>query len=135
MGAWGTGIFENDRALDQVYEITEGDDLEPLSSLFETIEGEKEYIDADDGESLIAAAAVIAAVRGNESTDLPDALKVWISEKKPAADRAVALRAADLIDRILGPGSELAELWSESTEYFAAWESGARQLQSKLREG
>ena len=117
MGAWGSGSFENDTAMDWAAEVQSVDDVrrpfERLKKQTDAYEGEGELVlDADFGSELLAAAETVAMLLG----------------------RRVASFPADLADRLAGSGepdnllfhqarnavlhvmrhSELAELWDET---------------------
>lgn len=111
MGAWGTGIFENDHAADLSAALEDAAD--PVALLSETLTDaadEKDYLDAHAASGAAAAAAIVAATLpdgppvdpsyGPEGLELPD-----LSELAPLALRA--------LDRITGDDSEWRDTWDE----------------------
>lgn len=149
MGAWGTGIFENDEAMDWLAgweEAAEGEGTadEPgriafvIGALAVVVEY-KGYLDIDAGECALAAAEVVAAAGGKPGASLTGsepplkALAAWA--KGPGAkilnQPEVRTLAVEAIDRSLAEESELAELWTESDE-AEAWRAGVTDLRKRL---
>ena len=60
MGAWGLGIFDNDSALDWVYDLVESTGTTVLREAFDNVINGEEYIDVDFGSAAVAAASIIA---------------------------------------------------------------------------
>src|SRR3712207_3911326 len=59
MGAWGTGLFEDDAALDFMADVTEAEEpKELIRQAFETAI-ESDYLETDDGNAVIVAAAFV----------------------------------------------------------------------------
>ena len=114
MGAWGTGHFENDAALDWIAELDELGEALAREALRAIVDAAPDaYLDVDDCCAALAAAEIIASCRDGEvSPDAPDDVKAWIADH-PATftldDGALAHRA---IVRVAAE-SELQELWDE----------------------
>lgn len=156
MGAWGVKNFENDTALDWVLELTDGEDpgfiLETLEmALGEGDDGlgggedddeddsdadldpdEDEYLDEEICSSALAAAEIVAALRGRPASDLPDDAKAWIEQhgKKLAINQDLIDTAHDAIARIAAD-SELRDLWMDS-DNADAWETVLTDLQKRV---
>jgi Domain of unknown function (DUF4259) len=71
-GAWGTGHFENDDALDLVADVQGPDDLDRV--LRAVTESEDASIDASIATEAMAAADVVAAMMGRPADDCPEDL-------------------------------------------------------------
>lgn len=115
MSAWGTGPFENDDALDLVGEIndSEPDAVPELLSEILSVPEAGEEMDEVEGTEAYAAAALLAAKLGRLEATSPDVLDAL--EKIPTDIVGVLLPdARAMLTRILGDGSEFAELWIES---------------------
>ncbi len=135
-GAWGTGVFENDDALDFVLELTEGDPAEPVSSPFRFAWHGGGYIDAYLGARILVAAEVYAAMLGNPSDDLPIELKAWLEGKTKSWGNDIKGREDTIstVKSLLDPEkSELAELWSESPDDFARWSETVKDVARRLK--
>jgi hypothetical protein len=131
MGAWGTGPFDNDDAVDFAASL---DDLEPedrpnaIREALAEAAAETDYLERDAGGAAVAAAALVAAqypdgepidsVYGPKQSipDLPE-------ELKPIAVQALT--------RVLADDSELNELWADSPD-GEAWFTMVAQLAEVL---
>jgi len=132
MGAWGVGAFENDTALDWLYDFGENDFRlidRTLAGIAAMIEADE--LDVDEAQEALAAAECIAAAGGFPMAELPEDLAVWVAENRPFSlkpDYVVMAKAAVLRVRTK---SELRDLWEESDE-GAAWQADVAGLQSRL---
>lgn len=102
-------------------------------------EGE-EMIDATVASEAVAAAEVIAAVRGHPgSFEDADELRDWIKSGLKPADRTMLLRGEfaaptiEALNRVLSPESELAELWADSDDEGKAWRANVQDLIKRLQ--
>src|SRR5215470_7757092 len=65
MGAWGTGIFDNDTACDWAYKLEKVNNLSVIeSALDEVLNVGEEYLDSHEAQEALAAAEVIARLKG-----------------------------------------------------------------------
>lgn len=112
MGAFGTGPFDNDDALDLLGECVDSP-TRTLRAALQAVQGD--YVEVDVGGRAWAAAEIVALAFGRgELTDLPSSAAELVLRIKPNdALRALALRA---IERLGREGSELAELWAETPD-------------------
>jgi len=129
MGAWGTGIFESDGALDFVDMVIQTEDLAAIESALHDVLGEEDYLDAYVGETGLVSGEVIAALRGHPG-ELPDDLREWITKLGPASDEMVSL-AQRAVQRVIAKDSEIRDLWEETDE-FAVWRAGIDNLLQRL---
>ncbi|MEZ0297725.1 MAG: DUF4259 domain-containing protein [Candidatus Methylacidiphilales bacterium] len=137
MGAWDVTIFGNDDAVDWTYEFVEEEDNKlsfvsfTLDEVFDT--PEDEYIEIEQASYALAAADVLARLKGqfydrNEYTEQVDK---WVAKHPMAPGKTLVSKALKTIDRVLGPESELNELWKETDDY-AAWCSELEKLKIRL---
>lgn len=126
MGAWGTGPFENDAALDYAAEVQAIDDLDRVLNV-----SQHEYIEADDACAIIVAAECVAAMRGHPLADLPDDLAARVHGfGKPSME--LFDRARDNLSAVMSR-SELSELWAEAEpEDRAAYNVALTDLMERL---
>lgn len=131
MGAWGTGHFDNDTALDWVCEL---ESSEGLTALWQAVEAAMvdEYVDSDEGAEALAAMEVIANLRGGVQGYLPEEAESWLKTHSavPVPDNLL-LRCREALARIAGEESELRELWAE-TENYGEWKQAVIQLDERL---
>lgn len=123
MGSWVTGAFDNDGAadfLDGLDDAEPGEREDAIRAAFETATQADEYLDVDEGQDAIAAAAVVAAIhQGRPVTAFGDDRTFAATEYPPATPELRALAVAAL-NRVTGDDSEWRELWEETDDYAAA---------------
>jgi Domain of unknown function (DUF4259) len=130
MGAWGTGPFENDDALDFTVDL-QTDGVSAVRSALEEVAllGLDGYLEAPASERAIAAAEVLAAALGRPAPDLPPEITDWVS-KGPRVDESLLPLAAVAMTRVLEE-SELKELWESSTD-GPTWEHRVADVRERL---
>lgn len=115
MSAWGTGPFENDDAIDLVNEVAESEPdaiRELLTDVLE-IPDEDEDLDEVDGYEIYAACALLAAAVGRYETSSPEVIDA-VAKIPTDSVGALIPNARTMLQRVLGPKSEFAEMWHES---------------------
>jgi len=133
MGAWGTGTFQNDVALDFSGDIAESNDGVLLIRHQLEATCAPGQVDTPAAEASLAAAEVIAAARGFASPDLPPLLHQWVETRAPGfsdADGRLALAACKRVES----SSELRELWFESPEDGEVWVKVVEELRGRLQQ-
>lgn len=137
MGAWGEGNFENDGALDFVGDLTEQDSLQPVEAAFDAALqalADEDYIDAFYAEQVLAAAEVVAMLKGQPVDKLPPKLTQWQQAQRLTVDDALDKKAIAAVEKVMtDPESELRELWAE-TDDFEAWLATVKDLLERLRQ-
>ena len=133
MGCWAIDSFGNDDAADWLGDLTEAEDLSPARRTVSALLSEDGYLDAPFSTEALAAIEVVAAALGRPTVTAQSQAKLmtWIARVKPVADTSLVSDSARAIERILGPDSELRELWDETDE-FGEWQSNVEQLRSAL---
>ncbi|MGC5324749.1 DUF4259 domain-containing protein [Brevibacillus sp. SYSU BS000544] len=136
MGAWGTGFFENDDALDWKGDLLESSTLGLIEETLSASAAE-EYIEADLASQALAAAEIVAALNGrpgmeirNEAGEVEDLVE-WLKAQREQAPhlRQLALTAVEKIKT----ESELQELWAETDDY-ELWIELLNDLQNRIKE-
>jgi hypothetical protein len=130
MGAWGSGSFENDTAMDWADSVQSLDDVrkpfEQLKTLTDTKEqGEVLVLDADFACELIAAAETVALLMGRRIPHFPEGLAERLAEPGEPED-LLFHQARNAVCHVLR-NSELAELWEETAE-----ESGVNEWHAEI---
>jgi hypothetical protein len=117
VGAWSSGPFGNDDALDLVGDLREGtpaEITERLAEAFDLVLASDEYIEAPEMNVAIAAAALVA-IRSGAPLPPEDAVQEWLAQAPFGADDDLRGRAADVLQRALEPDdNEWYELWDEA---------------------
>lgn len=127
MGAWDMGPWDNDTALDWGIELL--DEMSPadLVHMLRRIGAASGPLDMEEGEIAVAAASVLLAWHPRRPYELQEEVVMWLDESGWQPDEAALAAARSAIERVLGPGSELAEQWDESGDgwrtFTRAWAS------------
>ena len=110
MGAWDTGNFSNDSALDFVAGISVVGDLQ--RAIEAVAASEEAEIDSDIATEALAAADILASMIGRPAPDQPDTIEKLVAKfgKPPTALLANARGAVGRIRE----KSELRDLWEEA---------------------
>ena len=119
MGAWGSGSFENDTAMDWAASVQSIDDVrKPFEALkrdtdAHTGEGEL-VVDSDFACELLAAAETVAMMLGRRVPDFPaDLAERLVGTGEP--DSMLVHQARNAVLHVMR-NSELAELWEEASQ-------------------
>lgn len=130
MGVWGPGIFENDDALDWIYDLADSGTLSRVISVLDVIIRNKDdELDVPDCRIALAASEVVAALAGDPSPDLPEEAEEWIGEKILENDRL--REKAETAVLIIQENSDLKHKWEKSTN-FSKWQSTITDLIKRL---
>lgn len=133
MGAWDTGLFDNDNALDWVLELEAADDNDFLTRTLEAIPVEDTTcVESPEAECGLAAGEVVAALLGRPAAGLPDEVKRWLGAHRDV-DPGLAAEARRAVRRILDQ-SELRDCWQDSEWHFDARKSNIKSLLARLSE-
>jgi hypothetical protein len=131
MGAWGEKAFQNDAALDWLAELEAVGIArlrETLSRVVDTDPGE--FIDADDGAAVIAAAEIVAAARGHGRERVTRKVCAWLDANQGDVSADDEVSANRAVRRILVPSSELCALWAEGGQ--DTWRADVQELLRRL---
>lgn len=116
MGTWDIGPFHNDTAADFSGRLDRAGLAERpglLRSALARALAAGGYLEIDEAQEAVAAAALVAAQRpGGEPIDPAYAPRAAI----PVLGAEFGVLALRALERVAGPGNELAELWADSGE-------------------
>jgi len=133
-GAWDMGPFDNDDALDWVYELESSSDLLVVRAALNAVANEDSYIESSTGSAAVAAAEVVAALLGEAHPQLPPEVMSWVDGRSLSKGSELVELARKAIAGVQdSTKSELAQLWSESPELLAEWQSGLSDLDQRLQ--
>lgn len=133
-GAWGMGPFDNDDALDWVWELEKAASTDMLEDALEEVTGSFFYISAPECSRAVAAAEVVAALLGRPGRELPDEVKTWISDSSLRADEDLVALAREAVTLVRDSDkSELADLWRDAGNNYDEWHAGISDLIRRLR--
>lgn len=133
MGAWGAGIFENDDAVDWLAEFCDDPDTELITEALSAVAeaDADEYLEAPDCNAGLAAAEIVAALKGAPNPGLPDEARACLSKLRMKPDLRLVSTALRAVGRIK-TDSELKELWDESEEP-GEWYAAVGDLEARLK--
>lgn len=127
MGAWGARSFENDDALDWVWELEESADDSVVRAAFAAVR-EDGQVEAPEAACACAAAEVVAVAAGAPAEWLPDEVTAWVAAHGPAV---AGMRAeAQTAVRQVAARSELQALWAEAGD--SEWDKAVADLLGRL---
>jgi len=116
MGAWGAGNFENDDALDWLA-VLQAEGLPAAgAAIQDVLTLADDYLEAPTCCAALAAAEVIAALRGRPASRLPDELVEWLDRVSGDPGEELTTNARNAVDAIRR-SSELRELWEDDEEW------------------
>jgi hypothetical protein len=130
-GAWGTGSFDNDDALDWLNNCARLGALKAVTGALANV-SKPGYIEAPEASSAIAAAEVVAAAVGNPPVNAPPEFKSCVESSSRTDLARLAPVVAQRLERVLDPSaSELAQSHAEVN--LAEWQVPMRDLLARLR--
>lgn len=131
MGTWPHEPFGNDTASDWAYGLVEQKDFSLVArAIQDVLDNGSDYLDADLAVEAVAAAEVLAKAlgRGTQTDAYTEEVDAWLKSVAAKPSSELLSKARDALNRIMGPDSELRELWEESDD-FESWESSVKALQ------
>lgn len=132
-GAWDTGPFDNDDALDWAWALESSTDLSVVKRALESVGESGSYIQAPTASEAIAAAEVVAALKGKPHALLPENVLAWVEEHSLDGNEALVELSIQVIARVQDSDeSELAQLWSDS-QFLKEWQTGLSDLKKRLQ--
>lgn len=133
MGAWGTGAFENDDAVDWLAQLTDEGAGIVRQTFDEVLRTAPAYVERDVGARTVAAAELVAALQGRPGHDLPPELIAWLAAHSHGLADARLVEDAQraLTCAVDAQISELAELWADTPDAHR-WQRGVADLRARL---
>lgn len=134
MGTWSHEPFGNDTANDWAYDLENKSDFSFVAQTIQKVlDVGADYLDSDIAVEAVGASEVIAKAlgRGTQSDAYTDKVDAWLKSVSEAPSSDLLSKTQQALARILGPDSELRELWEESDD-FEIWHSSIRALQTAI---
>jgi hypothetical protein len=137
MGAWGTGYFEDDAALDFMADVEESRDPKRILTRAFDNAIKAQYIESHEGTAVIVAAAYVdrqtnGTTYSKHNIDPPLQIDTFPSRNPDHNFSDLREKAVEALNKILGENSEINELWAENDEDYPTWKSGLLQLIMRL---
>ncbi|MGB8931562.1 MAG: DUF4259 domain-containing protein [Anaeromyxobacteraceae bacterium] len=133
MGTWGSGILDDDVAVDFLDELRSGG--EPLERAREAFDdaADAAYLEYDEGQAALVSAAVVDAVLNGTRLGLDDEeVRRWLAGLDADEWSPLRTAAAKACLRVIGASSEVQELWAENEEEFPRWRQHIEGLAARL---
>jgi hypothetical protein len=134
MGAWAEDTFGNDTACDWVGTFLDAPGLPAVNSAIKAVLEADDYLDSGEACDCLAACEVIArlqekwGIRNAYSEDLDK----WVEANPTDVPDDLKAAADSAVERILGPDSELSELWDEGGRNDD-WHKAIDDLRERIR--
>ena len=123
MGTWDATSFGNDTANDWVYDLEKCDNLSHIeATLNKILDAGEDYIEGPDAEEAIAAAEVLAWLRGKPTpvNAFTEKVAAWVASHPIQPPTAIIQKALAALERVQRQPSELPELWEGDVNWTAA---------------
>jgi len=133
VGAWGVLAFDNDDANDWAYDLDGVSDLSLVKSAFEQMEAVGSgYLEQGLACNALAACEVLARLRGRPgyTNAYTDKVDKWVAAHQIDPPMGLITRGEAAVVRILGPESELRELWEEAGDQ--EWRAAVGDLRTRM---
>jgi uncharacterized protein DUF4259 len=134
LGAWSTESFGNDTACDWGYELEDASDLTLVrNALRKVTDTGDAYLEAAAAEEAIAAAEVLARLKGNfgQRDAYTETVDKWVAAHNQQPSPELVTLVDQALERIMRSPSELLELWQESEE-FETWKGAVLDLKDRV---
>lgn len=129
MAGWGTGSFENEDAQNFLGQL-KSLGIDDLRQILARAADVRDYMEAPESSVAIAAAEVVAALKGAPSSNLPREIADWISATGSGSTTDLNELARRAVSKIRS-SSELKDLWLEA-EGLNEWSAVLRDLEQRL---
>ncbi|MBV9470271.1 MAG: DUF4259 domain-containing protein [Abitibacteriaceae bacterium] len=134
MGTWEAGNFDNDDAMDWVNEFTDAPSERFIQATLQAVtQLGDEYLEAPESSMALAAAEVVAALKGAPHAQLPEELQEFAKRTRIKADQQLVDLALAAIERIR-TSSELKDLWQENETPSPKWLAAVTDLEERLKQ-
>ncbi|MCC7502764.1 MAG: DUF4259 domain-containing protein [Flavobacteriales bacterium] len=133
MGAWDTGIFDDDTAYDVLASLAIADPMAQINEWYAAAK-DADYLEYTDCQCLLVSGAVIDAALNGVSYRCDDeetlaAVTAEVKKHDPASLKVVAI---ENLHRVLSDISELRELWEENAELYPVWRATIEAIIGRL---
>jgi hypothetical protein len=130
MGDWGPGIYDNDDAMDWVYDLLDSGGLSRVKQALDVIAQDNLTLpDIADCRIALVAADLIAALDGDSNPDLPEEAEEWISLVNRSA-LSLRPKAEEAARKVL-ESSELRTFMEKNGKY-ELWRKDIQALLKRL---
>ncbi len=131
MGSWSTESFGNDSACDWAYKLENSEDLSFIEATLQTVlDAGSDYLDSRDGEQAVAAAEMVAWLRGfpGKVDSYTETVSNWVKAHPLAPSDELVRKALNVVERVQQDPSELVDMWEGNTK----WNEAMANLSERL---
>lgn len=133
MGAWGSGILDDDTALDALEELKASSEIIADMEKYLDAAIEADYVEYEDAQYALASAAIVdGVINGTPYWCGDEDLLDWTHSKQCSDFLPLKSKAVKAIDAVLSDGSELRELWEENDALYDAWKADKLSVKKRL---
>ena len=131
MGAWGTGVFEDDTSCDLLCDALEDDAKKFIQ---ETISSQDaEYLEYTEGHAFIVSGVIADSILNQASYDHEtEGFDEWMDQQQPDSLLEFVPDIVTGLKRVISEDSELNELWQENEEEYPEWKSNIEEIITAL---
>jgi hypothetical protein len=131
MGTWGTGVFENDYAVDWVIGLSQTDDSDFPASVLRIL-GDGRPLSMRECAAGLAAGEVIAASCGAPLAGLPDKVRSWLESTSYRADAQTLDLAGQVAQLILDQNAGVSDGLLAEGDSLDRWLAPVKDLRHRL---
>jgi len=130
MGSWGLGTFEDDIACDWLEDLQESD---PIAFFEQCLDlSDHQYVEFLACVGVVCTAEIIHSLISEPRTGLPEAAHQWLGEHRRLNILPFIPDAIAGLRRVMGPDSEMRELWEDNDAMHCDWMIQMRDLVKRL---
>jgi hypothetical protein len=134
MGAWSEDTFGNDTACDWIDLFLRNPGWRYVQKTIDAVLSSDKYLDSDAACNCLAASEVLARLQGRWGirNSYSEDLDRWVEANPMAVSDSLKIAADSAMAKILGPNSELAELWDEGGRN-QKWHEAVNDLRKRVK--
>lgn len=135
MGAWGTGLFEDDTACDLLYQVMETEVRTFILSVIEIEVDHDDWLgDRDASQYIVAGAILDTLIHGNSYECRIKGFTEWLANQ--SSDSVLEFMPAVIrgLKYTLSKKSELNLMWQENEQEYPVWKSNIETIITSLKQ-
>ncbi|HEX2898908.1 MAG TPA: DUF4259 domain-containing protein [Bacteroidia bacterium] len=134
MGAWDFGFFDNDGALDWVDELEDSENPKAFFKRAFADALKSTYLDQDGAHAVTVSAGYIDFIlNGTHYGEDHEILLGFVARHPKLKVDDLRGEAVKALQKVIGPDSELNQLWAEAKDDHAKWRGTIQDLIARLR--
>jgi hypothetical protein len=130
MGTWGIESFHDDIAVDWLEDLFDSD---PIAFFRQCLDlTGHDYLGHIACIGVVCTAEMIHGVLSEPRAGLPEAALQWLKVNQDLNVKPFVYEAIIGLGRVIGPESEMFEMWQDSENQLDAWQTHLRELVERL---